>query len=89
MPTEDRSDGPGKKPTDPETGQDAPVGDARQRFAELTSRTPRDLTVERAFLLSKIETVKRDPLLSEEEKAAAIAALQGLMESDKEAPQDN
>jgi hypothetical protein len=52
----------------------ADPSDARERFA---SRPPRaDPEAERAFVESKLNMVRTDPMLSEAEKRAAIAELE-------------
>ncbi len=67
------------RPTDPETAQHGPVEDVREKFANLTKNAPRDQEGERAFILAKIESVERDPNLSEEERARTIEALTAML----------
>jgi len=62
---------------DPQTGNPVPVADMRAEFERLSHQIPRDPEAERAFLQSKIEMIRNDPHLSEEEKERAIKALQG------------
>jgi hypothetical protein len=62
---------------DPKTGNPVPVADMRAEFERLSRQIPRDLEAERAFIESKIEMIRNDPHLSEEEKERAIKALQG------------
>jgi hypothetical protein len=61
--------------TDPETGQPVPVADLRAEFERLSRQVPRDPEAERAFIESKIEMIRTDPTLSDEEKLRAIEAL--------------
>lgn len=48
------------------------IADVREQFSKVTKETPRDLDAERAFVEGKIEMIRNDPNLSDEEKAAAI-----------------
>lgn len=54
----------------------APIVDRRRDYARTTPQTAADRARTAAFIDAKIETVRRDPTLSEAEKAAAIAALE-------------
>ena len=60
---------------DPDTEASCLIRDVREKFAELSRQTPRDIEAERAFILTKIETAKKDNHMTTEEKKAAIAAL--------------
>jgi hypothetical protein len=44
----------------------------RAEFERLSRQTPRDPEAERAFLEARIELIRSDPRLSEEEKKQAI-----------------
>jgi hypothetical protein len=61
--------------TDPGTGLPVPVADMRAHFDRLSRQVPRDPEAERAFIESKMEMIRGDPNLSEEEKERAIEAL--------------
>jgi hypothetical protein len=47
----------------------------RREFARLSRQVPRDREAERAFIENKIEMIRCDPHLSDEEKERAIAEL--------------
>jgi hypothetical protein len=51
--------------------------DMRERFASLPRRA--DPEAERAFVESKLNMIRTDPTLSEEEKRAAIAELEAKL----------
>jgi len=51
------------------------IVDGRAEFEELTARTPGEPAAEQAFIEGKIDMVRSDPHLTEEEKAAAIEEL--------------
>ena len=61
--------------TDPRAGIPVPVADMRAEFERLSRQVPRDPEAERAFIESKIEMIRIDPLLSETEKERAIEEL--------------
>jgi hypothetical protein len=61
--------------TDPTTGAPAPTADVRAEFERLSRQTPPDLQADRAFVESKIELIRTDPRLSEDEKKRAIEEL--------------
>jgi hypothetical protein len=61
--------------TDPTTGLPAPTADVRAEFERLSRQTPRDAEADRAFVESKIELIRTDPRLSEDEKKQAIEEL--------------
>jgi hypothetical protein len=54
--------------------------DRREPFARETRRTRDDREAERAFLTSKIELVRSDPRLTDEEKERAVVALQSRID---------
>jgi len=56
--------------------QDAPILDMRKQFERKTPPTAEDRARARAFIEGKIEMVRRDPHLTDDEKAAAIAELE-------------
>ena len=58
------------------SGADKPIRDVRAQFARKTPQTADDIDAARAFIDGKIEMVRRDPHLSDDEKVAAIASLQ-------------
>ena len=68
----------GKRPPPPPAGSgpDKPVRDVRAQFARKTPQTADDIDAARAFIDGKIEMVRRDPHMSDDEKAIAIAGLQ-------------
>jgi hypothetical protein len=51
----------------------APVADVRRQFERKSAPTPEDEARTRAFIDGKIEMIRRDPRMTEAEKAAAIA----------------
>ena len=53
----------------------APIADVRKEFARKASQTPEDEARTRAFIDGKIDMIRRDPRMTEAEKAAAIAEL--------------
>ena len=54
----------------------APIADVREQFQRKSAPTPDDETRTHAFIDSKIEMIRRDPRMTEAEKAAAIADLE-------------
>jgi hypothetical protein len=71
-------------PSDPKTGKPLQWEDKRAEFERISRQTPRDPKAERAFLENKIELVRTDPRLSEEEKARAIAELKVRLSATEE-----
>lgn len=61
---------------DPRTGKRIRYADLRSEFERLSQQVPRDSNAERAFIQSKIEMIRHDPHLSDEEKKRAIADLE-------------
>ncbi|MFN2588684.1 MAG: hypothetical protein ABR613_11280 [Actinomycetota bacterium] len=59
----------------PGTAGPPEIEDMREHFSKVTKETPRDPDAERAFVEGKIEMIRSDPNLSDEEKAAAIEEL--------------
>jgi len=53
----------------------APIADVREQFARKTPQTPQDEAQARAFIDGKIDMIRRDPQMTEAEKAAAIEYL--------------
>jgi hypothetical protein len=53
-----------------------PVVDMRDAFARKTPQTEEDRAQARAFIDGKIEMIRRDPHMTDAEKAAAIADLE-------------
>jgi hypothetical protein len=47
--------------------------DRRAEFERLSRQTPRDPDAERAFFENKIDLIRSDPTLSDDEKTLAIA----------------
>jgi hypothetical protein len=58
-----------------EAGPNGPIRDCREAFARKTPPTAEDSRAARAFIDGKIEMVRRDPHLSDAEKARAVASL--------------
>jgi hypothetical protein len=54
----------------------SPIVDMRDAFARKTPQTEEDRAQALAFIDGKIEMIRRDPSMTEAEKAAAIAELQ-------------
>jgi len=61
-----------QRPPAPDGGD---ITDRREEFERLSRETPRNPEAERAFIEAKIDLVRTDPNLTEEEKARAIADL--------------
>ena len=55
--------------------------DKRKEFGKLSDEKPSDLEAERAFLRSKIELVRLDPSLHDDDKERFIKELQGRIDS--------
>ena len=53
-----------------------PVVDMRDAFARKTPQTEEERAQTRAFIDGKIEMIRRDPYMTDAEKAAAIADLE-------------
>jgi hypothetical protein len=53
----------------------APIVDMQDTFARKTPQTEEDRTQTRIFIDGKIEMIRRDPHMTDAEKAAAIADL--------------
>lgn len=76
-----------RRPDGPEPEEPAPVADMREEFADETARAARDREAERAFLQSKIETLRSHRTRSASGKEEAIAALRReLARLEKEDP---
>jgi hypothetical protein len=54
----------------------APIADVRKQFERGADQTAGDEARTRAFIDGKIEMIRRDPRMTEEEKTAAIADLE-------------
>jgi hypothetical protein len=61
-----------QRPPAPDGGD---ITDRREEFERLSRETPRNPEAERAFIEAKIDLVRSDPKLTEEEKLRAIADL--------------
>jgi len=61
-----------QRPPAPDGGD---VTDRRDEFERLSRETPRNPEAERAFIEGKIDLVRGDPNLTEDEKTRAIADL--------------
>jgi hypothetical protein len=55
--------------------------DKRREFEKLSEKKPSDIEAERAFLRSKIELVRLDPNLADDERTRFIKELQERLES--------
>jgi len=62
---------------------DASIKDMREEFSRKTPQTPEDKARARAFIDGKIDMVRRDPQLTDAEKAAAIADLEAKRDAIK------
>jgi len=60
----------------PGKSSDAPIVDMRDVFARKTPQTEEDRAQARAFIDGKIEMVRRDPYMTDDQKAKAIADLE-------------
>ena len=67
---------PAPPPSAIEQPAEAPVVDMREAFARKAPPSDAERVQVRAFIEGKIEMVRRDPRLSAEEKAKAIADLE-------------
>jgi hypothetical protein len=65
-----------ERSADAAPGEQAPIADMREQFARKTPQTAEDRERARAFIDGKIEMLRRDPHLSDAEKAAAISELE-------------
>jgi hypothetical protein len=54
----------------------APIADVREQFERKSSPGPDDAARTREFIDGKIEMIRRDPRMTEAEKAAAVADLE-------------
>jgi hypothetical protein len=54
----------------------APIADVRKQFERKAGQTPEDDARTRAFIDGKIDIIRRDPRMTQAEKAAAIADLE-------------
>jgi hypothetical protein len=63
-----------EQPAQAAARKEAPIADVRKQFERTTPQTAEDRA--RAFIAGKIEMVRRDPKLTDAEKAAAIAQLE-------------
>lgn len=82
MPSDNsQPNGPPPQPNSPDSGQTPQVRDIRQRSEELTRQSLRDPEAERAFILTKIETVKQSPHLTDEERTIAIENLKSMLDN--------
>ena len=61
----------------------APIADVRDAFARKTPQTQQDREEARAFIEGKIEMIRRDPQMTEAQKAAAIAGLEAQLDADE------
>jgi hypothetical protein len=81
MPSEEDTSDPTSAPPlgvpHPLAGNDVQTADMREEFERLTRQVPRDPEAERAFIEGKIELIRGDPYLSDQEKERAIAELTG------------
>jgi hypothetical protein len=59
--------------------KDAPIVDMREQFERKTPSTAEDHARARSFIEGKIEMIRRDPHLTDDEKAAAIAELEAKL----------
>jgi len=64
------------QPTDPHTDKALEYADLRSEFSSVSRQAQRSPRAERAFILSKIEMIRSDPHLDEDEKKRAIADLE-------------
>ena len=75
MPTEKAPPPPSIEHPTPSKPQ-APIADERARFARKTPQSAEDDARTRAFVDGKIEMIRRDPKMTDAEKAAAINELE-------------
>ena len=60
------------RPPPPDGGK---IADRRAKFERLSRRSPRDDEAKRAFIESKMEMVRTDPNMTNEEKGRALEVL--------------
>jgi hypothetical protein len=61
----------------------ARIADKRKAFARKTPQTEQDRVAARAFIDGKIEMIRRDPNLTEAQKAEAIADLEARRDAEE------
>ncbi len=66
---------PDQPPDDAAGGGSTRVEDKRAEFERISRQQPHDPEAERAFIESKIEIIRTDPNLSDDEKERAIQEL--------------
>jgi hypothetical protein len=77
MPTDTPPPPPAIQQAIPDAKRDtAPIVDVREQFERKSPTTPGDEVRARAFIGGKIEMIRRDPRMTDAEKAAAIADLE-------------
>ena len=74
---------PPVKVEQPAKASRARIADMRDAFARKTPQTQQDRAAARAFIEGKIEMLRRDPHMTEAQKAAAIAGLEALRDADE------
>ena len=79
LPDEHNGDRPDAQMIDPKTGKSVQYADLRSEFESMSKKVPRNAEAERAFILSKIEIIRSDPHLSDDEKRRAIADLENSL----------
>jgi hypothetical protein len=67
-----------KRPPAPDGGQ---IADRRKFFERLSRESGRDEAAERAFIEGKMEMVRTDPSLTDEEKQRALEELRRMLPS--------
>jgi hypothetical protein len=65
-----------KRPPPPHGGK---IADRRAEFERLSRQSGRDEEAERAFIESKINMIRTDPNLTEEEKQSALEQLERIL----------
>ena len=65
-----------EQPAASSTQGPAPIADMREQFVRKTPQTAEDEARARAFIDGKIDMIRRDPQMTEAEKAAAIKDLE-------------
>ncbi|BBO16594.1 conserved hypothetical protein [Candidatus Brocadia pituitae] len=65
---------------EPASGRYVPTKDVQEKFADLSKKSARNIDFEQAFLLSKIQTLKKQTHLAESYRNAAVSRLQSFLQ---------
>jgi len=79
VPSEPPPEPPARTEEQPGRPPGGPIEDMREAFERKAPHTDEDQARTRTFIQGKIEMIRRDPYLTDEQKAAAIAELEGKL----------